>query len=65
MDEVAQEEIAIDESRFARLTVPQLRAELEGYRGRRQRRQISWRAWKSVESLIEGEIRFRKLGPID
>jgi hypothetical protein len=22
-------------------------------------------AWKAIESLIEGEIRFRKLGPID
>jgi hypothetical protein len=65
MEEVIQKENVADDSRFARLTEPQLRVELEDYRRRRGKRQISWRVWKSIESLIEGEIRFRKLGPID
>jgi|HubBroStandDraft_5_1064220.scaffolds.fasta_scaffold301235_3 hypothetical protein len=63
MIEPFQDDPAI-EFRFARLNVSQLRAELERYRLRWRRGQVSWRAWKIAERLLTGEINFRESDPI-
>lgn len=65
MGEVIQKENVVDDSRFARLTVTELRAELVAYRRRWGKQQVSWRAWKTAERLLTAEIKFRELGPID
>ncbi len=64
MIETVQEESVVDESRFARMSLPQLRAELESYRRSWRRGHTSWRLLKSVERIITGEIKFRESDPI-
>jgi hypothetical protein len=51
----------IDDSKFPNLTESQLRAKLESYRKKRGSYDVDWATWKSAETAICGELRFRRL----